>query len=230
MKSQNEFEVDIKRTKRRKTISLKIIDGFVQIIVPEFMSDQEIELLITKKRKWIRDKLKIQKSIPSYQAKEFISGESFSYLGKNYRLKVKKGSNVGTVLKNGYFNVTVKPSQKGEKAVRQGLEKWFRDKALEKLKQKTLEYAEKLDVTPESVSVRDYKSRWGACSVNRDIIYNWRLIMVPHSIIDYVVIHELCHLKHHNHSKNYWKTVNSILPDYKKQRDWLKVNANLLKW
>lgn len=227
MNTQEEFQISVKRTKRRKTISLKIIDGFVQVVVPDFVSDSEINLLVSKKRKWIRNKLKIQKLIPSFKPKEFISGEAFLYLGKNYRLKVKKGKETGVLLKGGYFMVTVKDSNR---KISHELESWFKEKAQLKFEQKTANYAKKLNVLPKNIFIKDYKSRWGSCSVDGDITYNWRLIMAPHSIIDYVVIHELCHLKHHDHSKKYWNTVHSFFPDYKKQKDWLRVNANLLKW
>ena len=88
MKLDTEFEVKIQRTSRKKTVSLEISEGFVQIIAPKALSAKEIENIIIKKTKWIRNKLLIQKSKTSYKSKEFVSGESFSYLGKNYPLKI----------------------------------------------------------------------------------------------------------------------------------------------
>ena len=86
----------------------------------------------------------------------------------------------------------------------------------------TRKYSELLDVEPRSITVKTYKSRWGSCSVKGDISYNWKLILSPAHIIDYVVVHELCHMKELNHSPNYWKWVESILPDHKARRKWLR--------
>jgi len=79
-----------------------------------------------------------------------------------------------------------------------------------------------MGVAPNSISVRDYKSRWGSCSSKGEISYNWRIIIAPHQIVDYVVVHELCHLKHPNHSPEYWKSVKRVNPEYKEHRQWLK--------
>ena len=75
---------------------------------------------------------------------------------------------------------------------------------------------------PRSVAVKDYKSRWGSCSAKGDISYNWKIVLAPHRIVDYVVVHELCHMLEHNHSSRYWKLVEKYVPDYRERRDWLK--------
>jgi predicted metal-dependent hydrolase len=79
------------------------------------------------------------------------------------------------------------------------------------------------------VGVKEYKARWGSCSSSGDVTYNWRIIMAPHHIVDYIVVHELCHLLEHNHGPKYWKHVKSVVPDYKECREWLKVNGEGLR-
>jgi predicted metal-dependent hydrolase len=79
-------------------------------------------------------------------------------------------------------------------------------------------------VNPASVTVKNYKSRWGSCSTKGDISYNWRIILAPHSIVDYVVVHELCHMLEHNHSSKYWKHVERHVPNWRECREWLKHN------
>ena len=95
---------------------------------------------------------------------------------------------------------------------------------------KTLNEAKNIKVTPKKIIVRSYKRRWGSCSHKKDISYNWKLIMAPEKIIDYVVIHELCHLIHFNHSRDFWKSVGNIMPDYKSSKEWLKMNQSILDW
>lgn len=116
-----------------------------------------------------------------------------------------------------------------EGSVRQSLKQWYQTRALEKLKEKTKRYASILGVTPKSVDVKEYKSRWGSCSSSGDVTCNWRTIISPHHIVDYIVVHELCHLLEHNHGAKYWKHVQSIIPNYKECREWLKVNGDGLR-
>ena len=83
-----------------------------------------------------------------------------------------------------------------------------------------------MNVSPLSVDVKDYKSRWGGCHFDGRIYYNWKIIIAPHSIVDYVVVHELCHLVYDDHSMKFWKLLGSVLPDYGKRKEWLKNNPS----
>ena len=225
------FEVQIRRTNRRKTATVKIEQGVVQVVVPKTLSQQAIDDLIANKSNWIRQKLILQQSVPVSKPKQFVSGESFTYLGRNYRLKVLPGQVEPVKLKHGYLHVTVPPDQKSDhRLIRQRLRDWYLHRAIDKLEQKTSIYAEQMGVQPTQIKVKEYKSRWGSCNTRGEISYNWKIIMTPHRIVDYVVIHELCHLIHHNHSKQYWNQVRSIVPDYQSKRDWLKTNVGLLSW
>lgn len=85
-----------------------------------------------------------------------------------------------------------------------------------------------MGVTPVSVGLKNYKSQWGSCHTDGKIYYNWKVIVAPHSIVDYVVVHELCHLVHGDHSKKFWKLLGTILPDYADRKEWLKINGTKL--
>jgi hypothetical protein len=225
------FQVDVKRTNRKKTASIKIEQGVVQVIVPKNLPQKEIDDLLKQKSDWIRQKLIIQQSVPLSTPKEFVSGESFSYLGRNYRLKVLTGDLQPVKLKQGYLQVTVPMEQKSDQAlIRKLLQDWYLDRASDKLEQKSIKYSEQMGVQPTKIKVKEYKSRWGSCNSRGEISYNWKIIMTPHRIVDYLVVHELSHLIHHNHSKQYWNQVRSIVPDYQDRRDWLKTNAGSLNW
>jgi len=231
VKYKRDFEVEVKRTNRRKTATLKINEGVVQVIVPQRLPQQAIDDLIQKKADWIRKKLMIQQSVPTYKPKEFVSGESFSYLGRNYRLKVLTGDHQQAKLKHGYLQITVRPSHKSDQSlIRKLLQNWYITHAVEKLEEKTEKYAQKIGVQPSRIRVKEFKSRWGSCSSSGEISYNWRIIMAPNPIVDYVVVHELCHLVHQDHSKQYWHKVRSIMPDCQSKRNWLKTNSSLLDW
>ena len=108
------------------------------------------------------------------------------------------------------------------------LEGWYQRQADRLLKDKTDRLAKIVGVCPRSVSIKSYKSRWGSCSSNGELTYNWRIILAPHRIVDYVVLHELCHLLEHNHSARYWAHVERHAPGWRACRDWLRHNQQVL--
>ena len=222
-----DLSIEVVRTKRRKTASIKVIDGAVQAIVPDELSDGRIEALIQKRTPWIRKKLREQSQIVTPKPKEYVSGESFTYLGRNYRLKVSKDTDRKVKLKGGYLEVSL-PKKPKDGDIRSALVEWYEQHALDRLTEKTNRYAGIIGVSPNSISVRDYKARWGSCSSKGEISYNWRIIIAPHHIVDYVVVHELCHLKHPNHSPAYWKSVKREVSDYEVCRHWLKDHGSSL--
>ncbi len=210
--------VQIIRSNRKKSALLKVTDNLVQLVVPLNLSDNRIHEIIKKKSAWIKKKLIENLMLPKHKEKEFVSGESFSYLGKNYRLKIIQSTENQVKLKNGYIQVSV--SKDG--SVRDLLINWYQNLATKHLCEKTNRYAKIIGVCPQSIRVKDYKSKWGSCSIKGEIAFNWKIIMAPHSVIDYLVVHELCHLLEHNHSIRYWKLVEKTLPNHKEQRAWLK--------
>lgn len=227
-----DFPIEIIRTERSKSASIEIEDDTVKVTVPQNLSDLRIEELIKNRTVWIRQKLKIQTETIRPKDKEYVNGETFSYLGQNYRLKCLSGGSGEAKLTNGYLTVSLAKDASGAAVggcVRQSLRQWYQARALEKLKEKTKRYSAILGVSPQSVGVKEYKARWGSCSSSGDVTYNWRIIMAPHHIVDYIVVHELCHLLEHNHGPKYWKHVQNVVPNYKECREWLKVNGEGLR-
>jgi len=219
--------IKIVRTNRSKTASIKIDSGVVQITVPNKLSEKKLQELIESKTPWIREKLRLQSDITPAREKEYVSGESFSYLGRNYRLKLTENDSEGVKLKGGKLVLSVSDDS-SDGYIKNQLTQWYWHHGEQRLKDKTNRYSEIVGVEPKSISLKDYKSRWGSCAVTGDITYNWRIIIAPHHIVDYVVVHELCHMHEHNHSSRFWKLVGRVIPDYKDCREWLKVNGSKL--
>ena len=225
-----EFPVEVIRTSRRRSASIYLDGEGVKVRVPESISDSYVRDLIIRKSPWIKRKLREAELAVPPRPREFVSGETFSYLGKNYRLKVLDGNTSSVKLRGGYLEAIVSGSLgTKEEQIRSLLVKWYQKHARERLEEKTRRYAKILQVKPRSVSVKDYKSRWGSCSVKGDISYNWRIVIAPHRIVDYVVVHELCHILEHNHSPDYWRHVERVIPDFKECRQWLKQNSKQLE-
>ena len=218
------LRVEVVRSIRR-TAGLHIVGTDLQVRVPEHLEDQRVAEILKQKRPWIRSKVAELKRVPPHRTKELVSGESFPYLGRNYRLKVQEGHQVGVCLSGGYLRATIRPTEQREHQalrIQQYLENWYRSRALERLQDKTHRYAKQIGVSPAGISVRSFKSRWGSCDKKGEVVFNWNIIKAPHSIVDYVVIHELCHLIHPNHSKDFWQLVGRFDTAYLGHRQWLK--------
>ena len=221
------------RRPARKTASITVApDNSVVVTVPEHLTNDEVTALVRRKRAWIRKKIAFNREVRlPYSRKEYISGEAFTYLGRNYRLKVEPGDRQGIALRNGRFHVQVRAGLTGEDRdnhIVAKLTAWYRDHALAKLGQRARLHAERMGVELGPVAVRDYRRQWGSCYRDRSVHFNWRIIVAPMRIIDYVVVHELCHLRHHDHSKAFWKMLGLYLPDYLERKEWLRVNGGLL--
>lgn len=218
------LRVEVLRSVRR-TAGLHIVGNDLQVRVPEHLADQRVAEILKQKRPWIRSKVAELKRLTPHRSKELVSGESFPYLGRNYRLKIQEGHQVGVCLSGGYLKATVRPTEKGEHRtlrIQQYLQNWYRSRALERLQEKTYRYAQQIGVSPAGVSVRNFKSRWGSCDKQGQVVFNWNIIKAPHAIADYVVVHELCHLIHPNHSKDFWQLVGRHDTSYPEHRQWLK--------
>ena len=227
-----DFPIEVVRSLKSKSAAIEIDKGIVKVTVPQNLSDYRVDELVKKRTIWIKKQLKIEAETPSLRPKEYVNGESFSYLGRNYRLKCVDDEAPNVKLKHGYLTVylsnALKENEK-EDFIRRALKDWYQARALEKLKEKTKRYSSIIGVTPQSVKIKEYKARWGSCSLKGDISFNWRIIISPHHIVDYIVVHELCHLVEYNHGNKYWKQVASVVPNYIECRNWLKENGQYLR-
>jgi predicted metal-dependent hydrolase len=224
------MKYSVTRKPNRKTASVAVLpDNSVTITVPEELSDEGVDQVIEKKRMWILKKKALNNEVrrPS-KPKEFVSGEAFSYLGRNYRLKVEKGDKSTIKCRGGYLVVNT-PETPLDGAIRGEIIDWYKKHALTKLKQRAKRYGILLDVEPKELRVSDFKRQWGSCHQDKTVIVNWRVIMAPMSIVDYVVVHELCHLRFHDHSPEFWRLLGKVLPDYQERKDWLRINGPYLE-
>jgi predicted metal-dependent hydrolase len=223
------FLVEVIRTGRQKTASVRVRAGKVSVAIPRSLPDSHIEALVARKTRWIRKMLLQQENAEPVEPREYVSGESFTYLGRNYRLMVESGNPVSVKLRQGSLWVRVPDGCSNPEKVRKALTQWFRTHADQKLREKTERYARVIGVSPSAIAIKTFKSRWGSCDSRGLVKFNWKLIVAPNRIVDYVVVHELCHLKQHNHSPRFWKCVESVFPDYRECREWLKLNGGILE-
>lgn len=221
----NGFIAEVIRTARIKTADIRVEEGVVSVVVPTELTDERINQLLKDKKRWIKDKIILHREALPVSAKKYVSGESFSYLGRNYRLKVHHGEFSPVKLVRGYLVVTVPEGQQQSYMIRNALVRWYRHHAELKLKEKAERYSLMVGVKPTAVGIKTFKSRWGSCSAKGKVDFNWKIMMAPNRIVDYVIVHELCHLKQHDHSPKFWRQVERVVPEYLDCKEWLKVNG-----
>ncbi|WP_404418997.1 M48 family metallopeptidase [Marinospirillum sp.] len=219
------FIVEVIRTHRRKSADIRVEEGAVTLVVPVDTSLEKIDQLLASKRRWIKEKMALQQEQSPASSRQFVSGEAFPYLGRNYRLKVIRGPFAPVKLLNGRLLVALPNDDKQPHMVRNALVRWYKRQAQQKLKEKVARFAPKVGVEPGSVGIKTFKSRWGSCTTKGDLEFNWQIFLAPNRMVDYVVIHELCHLIRHDHSPEFWQEVARVMPDYQECREWLKANA-----
>ncbi len=217
----------------RKTIVLEIKpDAAVYIRVPILLSQKKIEAVIKNKEEWI---IKHHEALVNYKASmdtaenTYSSGTEIPLFNGDF-LSLEAGESGRDVKTQVFLNkegerrprlIMDIPSMEHQ-VVRKCIMNWLQSYAKDLLDEKAKQYAGKMQVAFHQISVRDQKTRWGSCSSKRNLSFNWKLVMMPEDIINYVVVHELAHLKQMNHSPQFWNEVGKILPDYRVSRSWLK--------
>ena len=218
------IEIDKIVRSRRRTIALIVTtDATLVVRAPLRTPLAYIRNLVNRKSAWIRRKLREARNFPEPPVKEFVNGEEFLYLGRIYKLCIADQSAPDVELKDKlYISRKVLPE------ARDVLGKWYKTEAKQKIIGRCLWCADVNGYRPVAVKISGARKRWGSCGAKGMLNFSWRLIMAPWEVIDYLIVHELVHLDHPNHSKLFWNKVRSILPDYEKQAHWLKENGQLL--
>ncbi len=222
------YEITI--TPKRKTMALQINNyGELKIKTPPEKKKEDINNFLDKKKRWILKKIQtLEEQQIKPHKKEFFSGEKLSYNGRRYRLKVKKTNTKKPNLKlqQGKFFLET-PKNRQEQKIREEVINWYKEKAEQNLKPRIKRYANELKVKIDKIQIKETKNNWGENRKN-NIIINWRIIMAPVNIQDYIIVHELAHFKEGKHTNEFWNLVGTILPDYEKRINWLKTNADQL--
>jgi predicted metal-dependent hydrolase len=220
----------LKQSHRIRGIRLEIRqDTGLTVIVPGRYNQGQVQDILQKKAAWILRHLPIYKPIqmPLF-SKELDHGEKVSYMGKKIELIILNNGNktISAELKDHriYINLTGR-----QDSVARVLEKWYRSQAELVFTQKADTYKVTMGLHYNKILIRGQKTRWGSCSPTGNLSLNWKLLFAPETVIDYVIIHELAHLKHMNHSKKFWDFVGNYCPDWKKQRKWLVLHEDELK-
>jgi predicted metal-dependent hydrolase len=218
----------VRRSQRRTTVSIAIDPAAgVLVTAPQATTIERLDRVVRGKARWIvTHTSQLPESVVA--EREFVTGETFLYLGRQYRLHVRLGVKAWVALTAGRLSAEV-PNRDSE-FVRTALARWYRQRAGLRLPSRLAFWCEKLGVPQPAVLIRDQNRRWASCDPKGNLRFNWRIIQAPMRLVDYVVAHELVHLTHRHHTAAFWAMLGEVMPDYESRRQELRNTGARLEW
>ncbi len=220
MPSYKDIDYELKK-RARKTTSIYIErDGTITVLAPEPYDMDKIEEILEAKRSWIYRNLAEWEDLNRTRVeREFVNGEGFPYLGSTYRLQIVDDVSQELSFKNGSFLL----KRSVLSSVRDKFIDFYKTKARTRLPKHVAQYAKKMGLNPSGIRIQELKNRWASCSADGTLNFHWRCVMAPITALEYIVVHELAHLKHPNHTPEFWYEIEKVLPDYPKAKGWLRL-------
>lgn len=217
MPSYKDIDYELKK-RARKTTSIYIErDGTITVLAPEPYDMDKIEEILEAKRSWIYRNLAEWEDLNRTRVeREFVNGEGFPYLGSTYRLQIVDDVSQELSFKNGSFLL----KRSVLSSARDKFIDFYKTKARTRLPKHVAQYAKK---NPSGIRIQELKNRWASCSPDGTLNFHWRCVMAPITALEYIVVHELAHLKHPNHTPEFWYEIEKVLPDYPKAKGWLRL-------
>jgi predicted metal-dependent hydrolase len=212
----------------RKTADIVIErDGRVLVRAPGNVPDDQIAEIVEAKSHWIYTHLAEWRDLNATRlVREYRNGEGFLYLGRSYRLSLVADQDEPVLLKGGRFCLRRELADGGDIAAAQAaFRDYFVARGRERISQRVRYFAPKVGVQFTGVDVRELGHRWASCSPAGRLAFHWKCMMAPPTIIDYIVVHELCHRHHLDHTDAFWNEVDKVLPAYRERKEWLKKNG-----
>lgn len=217
------FEYTVIKSNRK---SLSIIierDKSVVVRAPQSLSDDRIKEEVRKRKALIQSKIDSDQKAGTPTPKEFVDGEQFLFMGKYYGLQINISEAETIEFKEAFILNT-----SNSEVAKNLLFEWYQQQAKEVLVPRIKYFAEHLGVKRRRININSAKYTWGSCTPAGTLNFNWRIVKAPPEVMDYIVVHELAHLREHNHSAEFWNIVAVQLPQYEDSKQWLKFNGNEL--
>lgn len=198
-------------------------DGAVTVRPPAWMTPEQVDETVLSKRMWIYKNLAEWRDLNATRVeREWVNGEVFLYLGSRYRLSLVEEQDEALKLKNGrFYLLRTTPKHERSKAFRE----FYTSKGWPRIAARVDYFAGKVGVKPGKCIIKDIGYRWASCLKNGDLQFHWKCVMAPLTIIDYVVVHELCHLHYRDHSDAFWNEVDKVMPNYRERKEWLRTHG-----
>lgn len=219
----NGLDIEIKRSNRTKTLSINIErDGSVNIIVPKDLEESKILDIVKLKEYEIHKQITNNRVLNKERIdRKFVPGHSFLYLGKSYNLHIIEDQKESLILNNGKFLLASKSVENAEAA----FIKFYKKMGKPILEKRVNYFKEFIKEKPNEIRIVNLQTRWASCTPSGNLNFNWKCFMAPPTVLDYLIVHELVHLKYMNHTRQFWDEVSVIIPNYKTHEEWLRKNG-----
>ncbi|MBC7419209.1 MAG: M48 family metallopeptidase [Bdellovibrio sp.] len=207
----NEFTIQIRYRKKTRRATLRVLPGkIIRVTAPYRAPEREIEDFVLKNKEWILKRYEIIESTPAPKKFRFVDGEIFLFMGYEYTLKVLEGAGAIKLQDNLICLPVSNKILDRAKYIQRKLIKWYQAEAMKYVQIQSEHYSYLLGAKYKSISLKNYKSRWGCCSAQGDLVFNWQIISFKTELINYVVAHEVCHLKEMNHSEKFYAWLKQL--------------------
>jgi predicted metal-dependent hydrolase len=216
----------VQRGRRQKTVAIAVDpEQGVRVRAPRQTPILKLDEIVLRKATWIADRQRSFEDLPPPPTpREFVSGETFLYAGKQYRLKLVPRRRDDVSLVGGRIELGI-----GSDA-RNALVAWYRQRAQVRLEARVPTWADRIGVVPGKVLVREQRTRWRSADAMGNLRFNWRIVQASTRLLDYVVVHELVHLLHADHTRDFWATLGRAMPDYEVRRERLRIRGRVMVW
>lgn len=214
-----DLEIEIRRSKRNKTITVNIErDGTINAVAPFDCSEETIQEELLKREYLISKRIAKRKAIlKEYVNRTFVEGQSFLYMGESYNLTISDETKTPLEIIDDKFLLSEKYLPKAKEV----FVKFYKKQGLPYIKERVEYYSKLVGREPVSVRIMDLRSHWASCTPHKSVNFHWKCVMAKPMIIDYLIVHELTHLKYPQHNRQFWDAVFSVMPNYKECEDWL---------
>ncbi|MEM9861013.1 MAG: SprT family zinc-dependent metalloprotease [Myxococcota bacterium] len=214
---------ELRRSNRRRTVQVTVDRGGELVIsAPNECPTSTMENFVKEKRHWIYTKLAEKEALrPTHTEKQYVTGEGFPYLGRTHRLLLVNNQDVPVKLEHGRFKMQRTAVCSG----RNEMVRWYTQNAQAWLTKRMNRLKARVSVEPSGLTVKDLGYRWGSCGKGGRLYFHWRSILLPPSVIEYIVVHELVHLHEPHHTPQFWTRVERAMPDFAKRKQWLAENG-----
>jgi predicted metal-dependent hydrolase len=228
------IDYEIRKSPRAKRLRLTVRPGGIEVVVPERARDAEVRTFIDSHRGWIRTKVeKYRSMMADHPSPDHLAdGVDIPFRGEPTPLSVVTSGRIHPrVVEGDGFRIELhegRPASEHDALIERTLTRHLKRQAREDALLAIERYGPPNGLVPSALCIKDQKRLWGSCTASGVINLNWRLIFAPVDIFDYVVVHELCHLRHRHHQPPFWQAVAEVMPDYDRHRRWLKTRGHLL--
>ena len=231
---QTEIHYTLRRSANARQARFTVTPDHFELVVPQFATDAEIDAVLSRRRGWLVEERRrmAERTAQAPTIHRFVTGAKIPYRGRRMRLRVEPhdGNGVEITYRNGFYVSYPRTAAENSRdsMIESAFRLWFKARLRRDVREMVRRHGPPNGLMPRDIRIKDQMHLWGSCGHDRILNINWQLIFAPKSVLEYAVVHELCHLRERNHDERFWHLLGSIVPDWEERKIWLDTNEQLL--